>query len=978
MSDFFTDGPDEPRPAPVRQEARRPRPLILTLIVMAALLIGFSLFAGIWTDRLWFNSVGYGEVFSTLLWTRIGMFAVFGTLMALAVGGNLWIAYRLRPMFRANSPEQASLDRYREVITPIRRALLISISAVFAVFAGASATGNWRTYLLWQNRQSFGEEDAYFGKDIGFYVFTLPWLHWLVDFAITALIIGLLAAVLVHYVYGGIRLQARSGKVSGPAQAQISVVLGLLVLLKGADYYLDRFDLTSASGPLITGMTYSRDHAMLPSKNILMAIAVICALLFFANIFRRTWTLPAVGLALFAMSAVLLGMVWPALVQQYQVKPDEPDKESPYIASNIEATRAAYGLDETSVTEYDAQTTLSPKELGADAASLPGIRLLDPTLVNQTFEQLQQVRGYYSVPAVLDVDRYQVNGQERDMVIAAREMDVNGLPDAQKKWANLHTVYTHGYGVIGAYGNQRNAADQPVSGDGEPVWAEEDIPPRGVLTDMTDGGYRPQIYFGEQSPEYSIVGKPDGGEDVELDVPQGSGDPGSSKTSTYDGKDGVKVGSLFNKLLYATKFGEPNFVLSSRVHENSRVLYNRSPRERVQKVAPWLTVDNDALPAVVDGKIVWILDGYTTTDRYPLSEKKSFQEMTSDAINPRTAYATLPTDQINYMRNAVKAVVDAYDGTVTLYEWDADDPILKAWKSVFPGVVQAKSEISEEMLQHFRYPEDMFKVQRSLLAEYHVTNPKTFYEGNDKWEIPEDPTIEVPRKQPPYRLSVATQSGSDPVFSLTSVYVPSKKQNLASFISVGADASDPDSYGKFQILRLPDTTQISGPSQIANQFNSDDKIANALLPFKREGTRVINGNLLTLPVGSGLLYVQPVYTLRTGGTGNYPQLRFVLASFGKAVGVGANLSTALDDVIAASTNGNTPTTPTTPTEPTEPTEPGDGTPLPADALRLLQQADEKFREADAALKAGDLQGYADAVAEGRDLVERALAAGATP
>ena len=370
-----------------------------------------------------------------------------------------------------------------------------------------------------------------------------------------------------------------------------------------------------------------------------------------------------------------------------------------------------------------------------------------------------------------------------------------------------------------------------------------------------------------------------------------------------------------------------------------------------------------------------ILDGYTTTDRYPLSEKKSFQEMTSDAINPRTAYATLPTDQINYMRNAVKAVVDAYDGTVTLYEWDADDPILKAWEAVFPDSVEKRSDIPEDLLAHLRYPEDMFKVQRTLLAEYHVTNPSTFYEGNDKWEIPEDPTIDTPRKQPPYRLSVATRSGTDPVFSLTSVYVPSKKQNLASFISVGADASDPDTYGKFQILRLPDDTQISGPSQIANQFNSDDKIANALLPFKREGTRVINGNLLTLPVGSGLLYVQPVYTLRTGGTGNYPQLRFVLASFGKSVGVGSNLSLALQDVIAASTGDDTP--PATPEDPeTPPEEPGgSGDVLPAEALQLLQQADAKFREADEALKDGDLQGYAAAVEEGRALVQRALTAG---
>ena len=971
MSDFFNDDPEEPRrPMSVRAESRRPRPLVLTLIVMAVVLIGFSLFAGIWTDRLWFNSIGYGGVFTTLLWTRIGMFLAFGLLMALAVGGNLWIAYRLRPVFRASSPEQASLDRYRDVITPIRRALLISVSAVFALFAGGSASGKWRIFLLWEHRQSFHRTDAYFHKDIGFYVFTLPWMHYLVDFAITALVLGLLAALVVHYVYGGIRLQARTGKVSGAAQAQISVLPGVLVLLKGADYYLDRFDLTSAGGGLVTGMTYSRDHATLPAKNILMAIAVICALLFFANIFRRTWMLPTVGLALFVLSAVLLGAVWPALVQQLQVKPSEPDKEASYILNNIKATRAAYDLGDTTVTEYDAKSTLSQQQLGADAASLPGIRLVDPTLVSETFQQLQQQKGYYSVSPVLDVDRYQINGRERDLVVAARELHQDGLADAQKNWANLHTVYTHGYGMIAAYGNQSDKDEKPVSStDGQPAWAEEDLPPTGQLTDLfPPHGYRGQIYFGEQSPKYSIVGKQPGGRDVELDIPQGTGTSGASTTTTYTGKDGVGIGSLFRKALYAVKFGDSKILLSSRVHADSKVLYNRSPKQRVEKVAPWPTVDNDALPAVVNGKIVWILDGYTTTDRYPLSEKKSFREMTSDAINPRTAYATLPTDNINYIRNAVKATVDAYDGTVTLYEWDDSDPILKAWEGVFPGVVKPRSAIPDDLLAHFRYPEDMFKAQRSLLAAYHVTDPKTFYEGNDKWDIPEDPNSPT-RKQPPYRLSVATKSGTEPVFSLTSVYVPFNKQNLASFISVGADAADPSTYGKFQILRLPDTTQISGPSQIANQFNSDDTVANALLPFKRQGTQVIFGNLLTLPVGNGLLYVQPVYTLREEGSGNYPALRFVLVSFGTDVGVGPTLSAALDDVLGRD-SGTTPTG--TPTPP-----PGNGgtTQLPTEALQLLQQADAKFKEADDALKKGDLKGYADAVQQGRALVEQALNSG---
>ena len=419
------------------------------------------------------------------------------------------------------------------------------------------------------------------------------------------------------------------------------------------------------------------------------------------------------------------------------------------------------------------------------------------------------------------------------------------------------------------------------------------------------------------------------------------------------------------------KFGDANILLSSRVNENSKILYDRSPRERVQKVAPWLTVDSDALPAVVDGKIVWILDGYTTSDKYPLAEKKSLQEMTSDAINPRSAYATLPTDQINYMRNAVKATVDAYDGTVKLYEWDKTDPILKVWEKAFPGVVEKKSEIPADVLSHMRYPEDLFKVQREMLASYHVLDPKTFYEGNDKWDVPQDPETET-RKQPPYRLSVATTSGQDPVFSLTSTYVPQKKQNLASYMSVGADAADPKTYGKFQILRLPDNTQVPGPGQIANQFQRDDKVAQQLLAFKRSGVTAEYGNLLTLPVGNGLLYVQPLYTVREGGAGNYPGLTFVLVSFGKEVGIGPTLSAALGDVLSrASGAGSTPVD-----DGENKTQPGGGDTqnLPVAALRLLQQADQKFAKADKALKAGDLEGYAKAVSEARALVERAISA----
>ncbi|MDQ6642639.1 MAG: UPF0182 family protein, partial [Actinomycetota bacterium] len=900
MSDDF-EPPPGPRPGsrpggrPRPAGRRRPSPLLLTAVALVLLFLVLSLFTGIWTEKLWFDSVGYSGVFSRLIWTRVALFLVFGAVMGLVIGTNLYVAYRLRPIFHPNTPDQANLERYREVVTPIRRLLLVGVSTLLGVFAGVSATGQWRIFLLWQHRQSFGRQDPYFHKDIGFYFFSLPWFHYLVDFATTALVIGLMAAGLVYYLYGGIRLQG-GNRFSGAAQAQVSALLGLLLLLKSVDYWLDRFDLTTQAGSLITGMTYARDHAVLPSKNILMFISLICAVLLFANVFRRTWLLPSVGIALLALSAILLGAVWPTIVQKFQVDPSAADREAPYIQKNIQATRTAYGVDGTTVSQYDATSTLSSVKLAQDAASLPGIRLVDPQVVSSTFEQKQQVRGYYSVPNVLDVDRYQIGGRERDLVVAAREMNLNGLPDAQKNWANEHTVYTHGYGMIAAYGNQRDAQDQAVTNNnGEPVWAEQKLPPVGQLSDLTKGGYRPQIYFGEQSPGFSIVGRPPGAQKIELDIPQANGS-GASQTNVYNGKTGVSIGSTFRKALYAMKFGDTNIILSSRVNANSKILYDRSPRERVQKVAPWLTVDNDALPTVVDGRIVWLLDGYTTSDKFPLSQSRSLQDMTNDALNPRSAFATLPTDHINYMRNAVKAVVDAYDGTVTLYAWDETDPLLKAWEQIFPGTVKPRSAIPPSLLAHMRFPEDLFKVQRNVLADYHVTNPKTFYEGSDKWDVPQDPETAT-LKQPPYRLSVATKTGDKPVFSLTSVYVPTKRQNLASFMSVGADTSDPSTYGKIKLLRLPDNAQVAGPSQIANQFNSDDTIATRLLSFTRSKAQVRYGNLLTLPVGGGLLYVQPLYTLRASGPASFPQLRFVLVSFGQAVGIGATLSEALNDVL---------------------------------------------------------------------------------
>ncbi len=947
MSDIF--GTPRPRPEPRRGSERRQRVLVPTLITLALLLFLGSIFTSVWTDRLWFKSVGYGEVFRSILLTRVALFVILGLIFGLFVIANLYVAYRTRPdaaPMRRDDPAY----RYRLALTPLLRPLAIGFGLVLTGFAGSVAAAHWDTYQKWRHSTSFGTKDAQFGKDASFYVFEYPWWRFLTSYSFALIVITVLAVLFLNYVYGGIRIAGRGPKLTRAAQVHLSVLVGIGVLLRAVSYYLDRFAQVIASGGLIDGVTYTDDHARIPSKNILIGVAIICALLFFAAIFIRSWALPAIGLGLLALTSILIGAIWPAVMQGFQVKPSEPDKEAPYIARNIEATREAYGIDDVEVQSYSAKTALTPAELASSAESRVSTRLLDPTLISDAFEQLQQVRGYYTVPKTLDVDRYRLGDEEQpqDVIIAARELNLNGLQSSQRNWANDHTIYTHGYGVVAARGNQRGDT-------GEPVFVAKDIPSVGEIKTTTP----PRIYFGEQSPSYSIVGRPKGQAPIEVDIPRGGAstdDEGKANATqnTYDGKGGVPIGGTFNKLLYAFKFAEPNIFLSSRVNAESKILYDREPRDRVKKVAPWLTVDGDSYPAVVNGRVVWIVDGYTTSNSYPYSEHRSLREATADTLTNGNAQAALPTDQVNYMRNSVKAVVDAYDGSVKLYQWDTKDPVLKTWMKVFPDVVEPKDKISNGLLEHLRYPVDLFKVQRDVLQRYHVTDAQTFYEDGERWKVPEDPTAPTGSNalQPPYYLSTARPGEDAPKFSVTSVYLPNSRQNLAAFVSVNSEATDKENYGKMQILQLPSETQIAGPSQIANDFQTDKGVTQALLQFEQsKQANILRGNLLTLPVGDGLLYVQPVYIQRSAVEGSYPVLQFVIASFGKDVGFGQTLDEALRVALGleeGSTPDDTGDTPTTP----EGESPGEKT-----ASALLDEASALYEDAQEALKDGDLATY---------------------
>lgn len=955
MSDLFDEDPE--RPAPERP-GRRARALVITGVV---LVVGFFLltaFASVYTDRLWYKEVGYSQVFSTMLWTRVGLFVGFGALMAAVVAVNMHLAHRFRPLFRM-APTDASVDRYRDAVTPIRGWLLAGVAVVVGIFAGTSALGQWRTFLLWRNAESFGQKDAYFGKDISFFVFQLPWWNFVVDFLMAAIVVALIGTAIVHYLYGGIRLQQAHDRLSGAAQVQLSALLGAFVLTKSVDYFLDRYDLVTDDHRLFTGMNYTAENALLPARNILVGVALICAVLFFLNIWRRTWQLPSVGLALLALSAVLLGMIWPAMVQSFQVKPSEADKENSYIQENIKATRAAYGLDEVKTKDFQGiPDVTTARQNGKEVlAQLDATPVVDPLQVRETFQQRQQVRAYYSVPSVLDVDRYEIKGEKVPLVLGVRELDQRGINASDQNWSNLHTVYTHGEGLIAAYANRIAPGDE---NNGRIVWAEGIGSGTSGRTDLTDAGeFETRVYFGEQSPSYSIVGKADDDADsVELGLADASngGDRDEVQRTTYDGKGGVKVGSTFNQLMYAIKFGEPNFLLSGRVNDESKVLYNREPIERVEKAAPWLTVDSDPYPAVIDGRIQWILDGYTTTDKYPNAQRDSFDSMTDDSLQQETGLQTIPTDEINYMRSAVKATVDAYDGTVTLYRWDENDPILKTWMKVFPNSVKEKKEIPDALLEHLRYPEDLFKVQRYQLARYHVTQADEFYSGNNRWEVPEDPNASRQVFQPPYRLfSTGAEDTVDNDWSLTSVFVPYRKGTLASYLQVNSDATS-DTFGELRLLEMTDQNS-PGPGQVVNEMKQDPSVVDKLRNLNSQrDTPPRYGNLLTLPVDGGLAYIQPVYVIRTAGASSFPILQYVIVKYGENVGIDETLPKALGAALGVDLESDEPATEDPPAG--EDPEPGGGTPEPTGDLdeqiaSALRKADQAFKDADAAQADGN-------------------------
>ncbi|MEU7929400.1 UPF0182 family protein [Micromonospora sp. NPDC049107] len=961
--------------SPLPRMSRRGRVTIAVLVGVFVLftLLGWGVQA--WTDWLWFDEVRYTEVFTGVLVTRLLLFAVIGLGMAVVIGGNLWLAYRLRPRLRPHSAEQATLERYRMALSPRLGTWIALIAAVIGLFAGLSAQSRWDQWLLFRNGGDFGAVDPEFGVDIGFYVFQLPFWRYLLGVGFTAVVLALIGALAVHYLFGGVRLQGVGDRMSNAARAHLSSLVAVFVLLKALAYVLDRraMLLEYNEGAKLYGAGYADVNALLTAKEILAYISVVVAIaiVVFSNAWMRNLVWPGISLALLGVSAVAIGGIYPWAVQTFEVKPSAKDKEAPYIQRSIDATRAAFGLGNTETTPYAASNLTPPANLATDTSVVSNVRLLDPQLVSETYTQLQQVRGFYDFGPKLDIDRYGVNGKTSDYVVGVREINYGELTDQQNTWINRHTVYTHGYGLVAAPANQVVCGGQPFFVSG--FLGERTQEACSSQTEQIPAK-QPRIYYGERmaADDYAIVGQSDPNKKAEFDRPVGEG---GGESYTYTGEGGVKLDSFSRRLLYAIKEQESNFLLSEAVNKDSKLLYVRNPRDRVEKVAPFLTLDGDPYPAVVDGRVQWIVDGYTTAATFPYAERVNLQVETTDELTNRGTFQ-LARENVNYMRNSVKATVDAYDGTVTLYEYDDTDPVLKAWNKAFGGdLIKPKADIPVELNEHFRYPADMFKVQRNLLTKFHVTNPGDFYSAQDFWQVPNVPDApDSGQKQPPYYLFTQFPGQESPRFQLTSAVTPNGRQNLAALIS----GSYVDGKPRLEVLELPDQTRISGPVQVHQQMTNNANIRQQLNLLSSNQAQVQYGNLLSLPFADGMLYVEPVY-VKSNQQDAYPLLQKVLLSYGDGgsfVALADNINDGIKQLVDQGkkagqgtspppTTGGNPTSPSpgaTPSAtPSATPTPGGTAPPAGDLAVAADRVQSAITEVRAAQTSGDFERYGRAL-----------------
>jgi uncharacterized membrane protein (UPF0182 family) len=991
----------EPQPPRRRSRFRFRGWMIGVVVVLVVLLFSLRGLAGFYTDYLWFDSLGQGSTWSSLLAARVAPALVFTVVFFVIMFVNLVIADRIAPKYRAMGPEDELIARYQQVAGPFMMRIRIGVSLFFALIAGIGVSSQWKQWILFTHYQSFGKVDPQFHKDIGFYVFRLPFLKFISEWLFAGLVIVLIVTAVAHYLNGGIRFQSPFQRVTPQVKAHLSVLVAVMALVKTAQYYLGRFELNFSTRGVVEGASATDVKAQLPALNLLIFISIGAAVLFLWNIRRRGWVLPIIAVGLWAFVSLVIGTIYPAAYQQFKVGPNEYQAESKYIDRNIRATRDAFSLDQVKADNYDftslkngMSVTEAQTLIDSNSGTIDNARLWDPNVIHDTYSTLQNLQTYYKIGDV-DIDRYLIDGKVQQVLIAARGLNSADLPS--QSFVNRHIVYTHGYGAVASPSNS-------AQGGGDPNFFLHDVPVQQNGISLKSGPPS-EIYFAEGLSSYVLTGA----EQAEFNYQRAGA---TDQFTRYQGKDGVKLSNIVRRAAFALRFGSLDPLISGQINSNTKLLMERDIRARVEKLAPFLQFDADPYPVVLGNRTVWIMDGYTTTDMYPYGQSLGSEGSLSAGFN--------------YVRNSVKVTIDAYQGTVTFYVFDKTDPIIKAYESAFPDLFTPASQMPDDIRAHLRYPEDMFKSQSAMFGRYHVTEPKRFYDGSAKWLVSPDPGsgrvssdllseatavanngAATSSNQPqaatstgaridPYYLNIRLPGEKDEHFILTVPFVPVSSGNsqtrLVSFLT--AD-SDPEQYGKMNAFTMPTGQTVLGPVQVNNQITRTPAVSTAITLLNQQGSQIIQGSMQLIPVGNSLIYVRPFYA-QGRGQGSYPLFQFVVvfsqdygAFCGPTVQDALNQMVSREDrspacnvsgVLPGQTGGTTTTTtPTATTAPSATTAPATTAapttttvpPATGSAQDLLNQAAQDLDDAQKALAAGNLGEYQRLVNEAHTKVQQA-------
>ena len=869
----------------------------VAVAVLFVILMSLRNLAVLWTDQMWFSSVNLGKIFTTLLLVKVGLGLVFGAVFFLLMWINLLLTDRFGARELSFNPEDEVVRRFQNAVRPYAKRIYGAIALVMGIIAGLNATGQWQKYLLFANATSFHVKDPLFHKDLGFYVFTLPFLSFVVTWTIVALFVALIVTTGFHYLNGGIRANVARPRVSPKVKAHLSVIGAGIALTKAAGYLIAKYELVNSTNGFVQGAGYTDVHARMPAQTILFYLSLASAVILLANVRSRGWSLPAVAVGLWVFVALIIGLAYPAILQALKVSPNQDSLEAPYIQRNIQATRAAYGIDEVKYHTFAGSTTISNSQIKTAGATLNNIRLWDPdpSIALATVTKRQSIRSYYTFNA-LSVDRYNINGQLTPVLIGARQLNTSALPS--QSWVNQHLQYTHGTGaaVVAA-----NAVDAST---GNPTFVVSNVPPAST------GGMpvlsQPGIYFGLNDPGWVVANS----KQLELDYQVNAGaNAGQPVETHYAGKGGVAVGNLLSRTALALRLGDFNFLISNQITSKSRVMFVRDIQTMAQKAAPFLSFDSQPYAVIANGEVQYVLDGYTTTDQYPYSQ---------NAANFNLNSSGLP-GSYNYVRNAVKVVINAYSGAMTFYAAQPNEPILKAYEAAFPGVFRPLSSMPSTISSHLRYPTDIMSVQAAALGRYHITNASSFYNASDQWEV----TPTTGAGNPSQALATnsitnaagnvvaTTNSPMSPIYQVGSLpfanrqqlltelaFVPagnsSTTQNLTAFMMATSDLSD---YGQLNIYETPRGTSVTGPVQADSEIQQNQKVSSIITPLDQHGSQVLLGNNLMVPLDQSVLYIRPLYVSSTSNS--IPQLKYVIAVFNQDVGIEPTLAGALSDVFGA-------------------------------------------------------------------------------